>query len=154
MLLVEAGGSGAWGLILNRPTELEVGRVFPDAAAFKGRADVLHFGGPVDGRKVFALVRTEASPGDSIAVLPGVRLVWSLEAIDGLAGQGFPCRVFAGYSGWGGGQLEAEIARGDWQVAEADAALIFDRDGPLLWEVLTRRAGTRVVDAAAPRPGG
>ncbi len=154
VLLVEANDRGAWGLIVNRPTELELGRILPEPGAFRGRADVLHFGGPVDGRKVFALVRTDAPPEDSLAVLPGVSLVWSLQAVDALARQGRPCRVFAGYSGWGAGQLDAEIGRGDWQVTDADASLLFERDGALMWEILNRRTGSLVVEAAAPRPGG
>lgn len=154
VLLIEVNEKGAWGLVVNRPTELELGQVLTDPGAFKGRADVLHFGGPVDGRKIFALVRGDASPDDSLAVLPGVRLVWSIEAIDAAARQGRPCRVFAGYSGWGAGQLDAEISRGDWHVTEADEAVLFERDGALMWEILSRKTGSLVVGAAAPGSGG
>ncbi len=60
VLLVEAGEDGAWGLILNRPTELALGRAFPDVEAFRGQGGVLHFGGPVDAQ---ARARARAHAG-------------------------------------------------------------------------------------------
>ena len=147
VLLVDAGNEGSWGLILNRPTDLELGRAFPDVEAFRGQAGVLHFGGPVETRRVLALVRTRTDPGESRSVLEGVRLCWSLDVVGGLARSGIDCRVFAGYAGWAGGQLDAELARGDWRVIEADEALVFDHDGAGLWELLDRRSSSLVVEA-------
>jgi putative transcriptional regulator len=151
VLLVEAGDQGAWGLILNRPTDLELGGVFPDVEAFRGRPGVLHFGGPVEPRRVLALVRTRAEPDESRAVLEGVRLCWSMDVIGRLAREGAAYRVFAGYAGWGAGQLDAELARGDWHVMAADEALVFDHDGAGLWELLNRRSSTLVVETGAGR---
>jgi hypothetical protein len=52
-------------------------------------------------------------------------------------------RVYAGYSGWGAGQLQNELARGDWHVMPADAATVFDKDPALIWPDLIRRATTK-----------
>ena len=148
VLLVEAAPEGAWGLIVNRPTDLELSRALPGAGVLRG---LLHFGGPVDPHRVLALVRTSRQIDESRPLLPGVRLCWSLEVLQAVAADGVDCRVFAGYAGWGPGQLDAEIARGDWSMIDCDEALLFDRDGPALWELLHRRAGTLVVTPARRR---
>jgi putative transcriptional regulator len=50
--------------------------------------------------------------------------------------------VYAGYAGWGPGQLQAEIERGGWHVLPADAATVFDKNPAEIWPELIKRAGT------------
>jgi putative transcriptional regulator len=149
VLLVEADGQGAWGVIVNRPTDTTVATLFPDFAFLRSTSEVVHLGGPVRLRRVVALVGTAGAPDDTIAVLQGVRLCSSIEALERLAAARAPFRVLAGYAGWGPGQLEGEIARGDWTVTDADAGLLFGHDGEPFWELLVRR-GSSLVAAAAP----
>jgi putative transcriptional regulator len=149
VLLVEADGQGAWGVIVNRPTDTGVATLFPDFPFLRSTSEVVHLGGPVRLRRVVALVGTAGAPADTVAVLQGVRLCSSIEALEKLAAAGAPFRVFAGYAGWGAGQLDGEIVRGDWTVTDADAGLLFGHDGEPFWELLVRR-GSSLVAAAAP----
>jgi putative transcriptional regulator len=52
-------------------------------------------------------------------------------------------RVYAGYAGWGPGQLEREVARGDWHVLPADAAIVFDTAPADVWPALIRKGAIR-----------
>ena len=54
-------------------------------------------------------------------------------------------RFFAGYSGWGGGQLEAELAEGAWLVVPADADDVFAPDPEAMWRAVLRRQGGKVA---------
>ncbi len=58
-------------------------------------------------------------------------------------------RVYIGYAGWGGGQIEAETRRGAWRVLEADASVVFDPDPESLWRRLSQR-----TEAVLARPIG
>jgi putative transcriptional regulator len=54
-------------------------------------------------------------------------------------------RLFAGYAGWGPGQLAGEIARGSWRVVLADAAVLFDRDADVIWKEMIRRTSDQFI---------
>ena len=54
-------------------------------------------------------------------------------------------RVYAGYSGWAPGQLDNEIARGDWHIVPAETRFIFDPQPAELWPELIQRVDIQVV---------
>jgi putative transcriptional regulator len=131
------------GLILNRPTRLTLGEVFPEIEKNVRPGDRLNFGGPVSLEFVTYLVKSAVRPPESEEVAEGVYLASSPALLQGiLAGDTKveALRVFAGYAGWAPGQVEGEVSRGDWNVLPADGKTIFDKNPEKLWPPMHRRA--------------
>jgi putative transcriptional regulator len=122
-------GPTPMGVIVNRPTEIEVARLFPDLANVASLDHKVYFGGPVAATTLSFLFRSAAPPAHhAVRVLDDLYLGTNLELLRELLTRERPMedlRIFIGYSGWGPGQLEAEIARGDWRLAPADAGALF-----------------------------
>jgi len=117
------------GLIVNRPTRIPVSRLFPDIEALASLDDKIYFGGPVEVESVSFLFRADAPPEDATQVLEGMYLSTNAELLRKLLARDKPMeglRIFAGYAGWAPGQLQAEIERGDWKLAPADARSVFE----------------------------
>jgi putative transcriptional regulator len=140
VLVLQHERSGSTGLVLNRPTSVEPRSVLPELAPLEGRATV-HLGGPVMPSRIQLLVGS--GPAEA-RVVDGVYLVRSLQELERtLADPAHPfLRAYAGYAGWAPGQLEAELARGDWFLLPARAADVFasDREAAELWRRLLDRA--------------
>ena len=149
--MVEHNDSGAFGLIVNKRSTVPV--LMSSLLNELGIAAVnddyevrLHYGGPVDPGRLFVLHSGEyMSPGttpvdDTISLTPR-RSVFEAFA----AGAGPKRALFAlGYAGWGPGQLEGEIARGDWLSAPATEPVIFDDDNDSKWERASDGAGLKL----------
>jgi putative transcriptional regulator len=145
VLLLDADEDGAMGVVLNRPSPVPVISVLADWGDLVAEPEVLFRGGPVspEGALALALVR---DPG---AVPPGLRPVTDRLAIvdldasaDDLDAAVDGMRIFAGYAGWGAGQLEVEIEGGDWYVVPALPPDPFRADQSDLWrEVMRRQPG-------------
>lgn len=124
------------GLIINRPTRVPVSRLFPDLERLAQVDDKIYFGGPVQIDSVSFLFRADAPPEHATRILDGVYISSDADLLHKLLERDKPMeglRVFIGYSGWGPGQLEAEIARGDWTLAPAEANAIFERKSEHPW---------------------
>jgi putative transcriptional regulator len=142
VLLLEYKPSGAIGVIINRPTDVELGKALPDVKELRGRREPIHLGGPVATGLMLLLMRASKRPEGTEAVFRDVYVSSKLEVLRraaGHAGKQNRLRVFAGYAGWGAGQLDREIARGDWHVTDADAASIFETPARKLWPKLSER---------------
>ncbi len=131
-------GEGALGVILDRPTGLEVTEHLPEWAAVAAPPAVVFLGGPVQvevalgfGTRVGPIPEWSAVVGDAGLVDLGSTDPGSVGVF----------RVFAGYAGWGAGQLEAEIDRGDWFVVDADPGDPFTPDPGALRRQVLRRQG-------------
>ena len=154
VLLLEHGADGALGVILNRPTTVEVTAAFPGISALAERPDRVHFGGPVAPLRMLMLLRSKEEREDSRRVLEDLYWTGSQEVLEAVAGDGSSSfRVFAGHSGWAGGQLENEISRGDWHILEATLDVVFDAKPLELWPKLLRRIPTRWAAGLRPRAG-
>lgn len=146
VLLVEHGADGALGLVLNRPSELPLGEVLDRWAPRAAAPGAMFLGGPVQPSAVICLAAGEAPGTDDDPVLtptsvPGVSLV-DLDGDPDVVHPGIEVRCFAGYAGWGGGQLEAEIDEGSWFVVDPLPADPFVSRPSRLWrEVLARQPG-------------
>ena len=141
IFLLEAGEQGAMGVIINRQTSLPASAALPHLEALQQRDDVLYAGGPVEPLKPIFLARTSSPPAASKMVLGDeVFLLTSLEAVRELLEDETPgessLRVFAGYAGWGPGQLEAEIARLGWHLMPASPDWIFAAKPLRVWSDL------------------
>ena len=142
VLVVAPLGAGQHvGFIVNRPTNVSLGALFPDDAASKKVIDPVYLGGPVGSELIFALVQRKQSPGgNSFEIMPGVYAAFESAVVDKII-QSDPqrARFVAGLVAWRSGELEAEIDLGAWLVLEPDAAVV-TRNPEGLWEELVRRS--------------
>lgn len=127
-VLEHDASTGALGVIVNRPSWLEVSEHLPELSEAVVAPGVVFIGGPVQREIALTLVRDE----DGGPIL--------IEEPD----TSRPCRVFSGYAGWGIGQLEAEIAEGSWHVAEAEPDDAFCEHPDTLWSDVWRRQTGRL----------
>ncbi|HYF24798.1 MAG TPA: YqgE/AlgH family protein [Baekduia sp.] len=144
---------GALGLVLNRPSETTVEEAVPELADLVAGDDVVHVGGPVQPQAI-VLVADLPDPADAaFAIVGSIGLVADGTPPDTLEAAR-RCRVFAGYAGWGPGQLEAEIEREDWIVEDAAPEDVLCEDPPALWRVVLERKGGsfRLVARMPPDP--
>ena len=144
VLMIEHTDEGALGVVLNRPTELEVDAVLHEWADLAATPPVLYMGGPVEQNGVLALGRRRRDVGEVpgwTSVLGDVGTIDLHRGPDDVAAGLDGVRFFAGYSGWGGGQLEAELAEGAWLVVAADTEDVFATDTEAMWRAVLRRQG-------------
>jgi len=136
VLVMNNIGPAPAGVIINRPTRIAVSRLFPDLERLAQLDDKLYFGGPVETALVSFLFRADTPPEDATQVIDGIYFSANGELLRKLLGRDKPMdglRIFIGHSGWAPGQLEAEIARGDWALAPAETDTIFDRKSEHPW---------------------
>ena len=151
VLLGEHGEDGAMGLVLNRVSDVTVADAVPPIADLVGDGELVHVGGPVQPQAVVVLAdfvephRAGALVLDSIGFLPG-----DVDDETDL-GQLRTVRVYAGYAGWGPGQLEEELDEQSWVVLPARASDVFTAAPDALWsEVLRRHGGALGILALLP----
>ena len=144
VLIGEHNADGALGVVLNRPSETTVGEAVPDLEDLATAGDPVHVGGPVQPSAVLVLAEYE-HPEPGVPLVTGaVGFVAVDDDGDRVATQLGRARVFAGYAGWGPGQLEAELERDDWIVADAREDDVFDADAATLWSRVLDRQGGRM----------
>jgi putative transcriptional regulator len=150
VLVGEHSADGALGLVLNRTSGGTVGELVPELAVLVEGVDAVHFGGPVQPSAVVVLAdfiepeRAGALVLDSVGFLPA-------EVDPDALGELRRARVFAGYAGWGPGQLDAELTDGSWIVEPALPDDVFTLEPEELWsEVLRRKGGPFGVLAEMP----
>jgi len=150
VLVGEHSEDGALGVVLNRGSESTVAEAVPELAAIVHGNDVVHVGGPVQPSAIVVLAdfvdveRAGALVLDTIGFLPA-------EVDPDELGELRRARVFAGYAGWGPGQLDDELAEGSWIVEPAHPDDVFTPDPEGLWsDVLRRKGGPYGVLALMP----
>jgi putative transcriptional regulator len=124
------------GIIINRPMPIPVSRLFPDLKRLAQVRDKVYFGGPVEFGSVWFLFRATAPPEHAIQTCDGVYLSADRELLLRLLGRDKPMdglRIFVGHAGWAPGQLEAEIANGDWTLKRAVPEAIFSGKSEHPW---------------------
>ena len=140
VLLLEHSDEGALGVVLNRPSDLAVGDILPDWADLATPPDEVFHGGQVSTDSALALVRTTGEPVIGVRSLPHEVGVVDLDTPTELVQNAVQAlRVFAGYAGWGAGQLEGEIEEGAWFVVDTLPEDAFTADPDSLWRRVLRR---------------
>jgi putative transcriptional regulator len=145
VLLLDHDDDGSLGVILNRPTAVVVSSVLPAWTPAISPPEVLFEGGPVSRDSALAVVQVPAEASEPIGFR---RVVGDLGILDldtpadvvasALSGM----RVFAGYAGWGAGQLETELQEGSWYVVDSVGRDVFVPDAAhLRRDVLRRQPG-------------
>jgi putative transcriptional regulator len=140
---------GAGGVILNRPSEIPVSQALKDLPEARSNRDPAYEGGPVQTKRVLALLHTAAKLEDADEVLPGIYSVGTTKLLRKALAEKMELRVFAGYAGWGPGQLEAEVDAGAWHVERGVAAMVFDDDPESMWQRLTRKLDKQIAGSGA-----
>lgn len=150
VLIVEHTEEGALGLVLNRPSEASVGETVPQLEALLGSDELLFIGGPVQPSSVIVLAEFEDA-SDAALIAFGDVGVLGTGAPDELSVGVRAGRAFLGHAGWGPGQLDGELERGDWILEPARLHDAFSEDASSLWaEVLTRKGGSYALLARMP----
>ena len=132
------------GFIVNRPSKVTLGQLFPRHAPSQKVPDPVYVGGPISAESIFALVQTSKHPGGrSVQLMPGMFAVFDGKIVDDvIEHEAARARFVAGLVGWRAGELREEIKRGAWFVLDADPKVVLRKpDG--LWEELVRRAELR-----------
>jgi putative transcriptional regulator len=142
---------GAMGVILNRPSNVTVGDAVPQLQPAVDALEPVYVGGPVQPTSVVCLAEFDDPECAELIVLGRIGFPAAGAPVEDLARATSRWRVFAGYAGWGEGQLDEEMERGDWI---ADAALpedVFSQSAEAMWSsVLTRKGGSYALVARMP----
>ncbi len=143
ILLCEHTPAGAFGLVINRPTDtsaMDAVELEPPPSRDGGLS--LWAGGPVEPQRGWILTGDEPDDIESISVVPGIYLSTSPLLLRRLIENAPPrSRVLTGYAGWGPGQLDAELAASAWLIGDIDTNLIFETPPDEMWEAAIRRLG-------------
>jgi putative transcriptional regulator len=151
VLVIEHSDEGAFGLVLNRPSETTVADAVPQLAGLVELGDDVFVGGPVQASAVIVLARFE-DPGEAALIaFDDVGVLGIGEGADEVEVDVREGRAFVGHAGWGPGQLDSELERGDWILESALREDAFSADPAELWgRVLARKGGSYALVARMP----
>ena len=150
VLVTEHTDDGAAGLVLNRPSPASVLELVPELEPLVEDDEPIWLGGPVQPNAVLVLGEF-VDPDDAAVPLFGSLGFPSLEEPEDVVPATTRRRVFAGYAGWGAGQLESDLGREDWIIEPAQADDAFTDAPDNLWaDVLRRKGGIYELVARIP----
>jgi putative transcriptional regulator len=151
VLVADHGDEGALGVVLNRPSEISLADAVPDLAETLGDDELVYVGGPVRPTGVVVLAEwTDPEPAAGL-VFGAVGLLGAEAEVRELGTAARRVRAYAGHSGWGPGQLESELEREDWILADPLPDDVFTATPDDLWaRVLQRKGGHFALLARMP----
>ncbi|MFD9908249.1 YqgE/AlgH family protein [Streptomyces sp. NPDC059063] len=150
VLLLDHDEEGSLGVVLNRPTPVEVADILEGWGDLAGAPGVVFQGGPVslDSALGVAVIPGDEGPLGWRRVHGAIGLV-DLEAPPELLASALgSLRIFAGYAGWGPGQLEDELVEGAWYVVESEPGDVSSPDPERLWRAVLRRQRSELAMVA------
>ena len=149
-LICEHSADGALGIVINRPTNLNVGGLFEQldleqVDQLQAENPVLD-GGPVGRERGFVLHRPQGTFESSVAVSPEIQLTLSRDVLDSMAAGNGPEKslVALGYAGWEAGQLESEMLHNTWLSVPATPEIIFEVPFIDRWSVAAATIGVDI----------
>jgi putative transcriptional regulator len=150
VFITEHSEEGAMGIVLNRPSETAVESVVPPLAEIAG-GEPVYVGGPVQPEAIVLLADFSDPEAAAWIIVADVGLASADVDLDDLAAAVRRGRVYAGYSGWAAGQLEAEMEVDSWIVEAPLPKELFPDDPATLWsDVLVRKGGQYALIARMP----
>lgn len=165
--MIRHDAEGAFGLVLNRPTDQSLERAFADRLGHSpARDDSIHVGGPVEGPLMAlhtvsglgepcgpeCLVKEGQALPDELAAASPLWITADEDQLTALVDRtDVRAKFLAGYSGWGPGQLDQELERGGWLVGPPDWESVFG-DTDTLWEQLVKRLGREILGKIVSSP--
>ena len=144
VLVVAHESGGSIGVVLNRATEVAVSDVLDGWGALADEPGVVFEGGPIQPEAAICIARSKSGTGRIAGFNRVSGAVGTLDLSqdpEALAEKILAVRVFAGYAGWGEGQLESEIETGSWLVFDALPGDAFVTRPDDLWPMVLRRQG-------------
>jgi putative transcriptional regulator len=142
VLLLDVDATGALGVVLNRPSDVPVHTILPDWYDRVPEPNVIFQGGPVATDAALAVAYVEGPDDEPI----GFRRVFGSTGVvdldtpaELLTSAVVGMRVFAGYAGWGPGQLEVELEEGSWITVDSSRHDVFGAAPDQLWSAVLRR---------------
>ncbi len=143
VLMIQHDENGAFGVVLNRPSDVTVGEIWERISDEPcDSLDPINFGGPVEGPLLALHTQESHSEGE---VIPGVYLAMQKDNLNRIVQQKeHSFRIFTGYSGWGEGQLEGELEAGGWLTTPAKSEHVFHREDDL-WKKVAREIGDEIL---------
>jgi putative transcriptional regulator len=139
VLIAHHDEEGALGLVLSRPSDVAAAEAVPVLDGLPGADDPVFVGGPVQPEAFVVLAEFEDVDQAAAPIMDGVGFMPADAEPGELAIKRL--RLFAGFSGWGSGQLESELEDDSWIVVEAAAEDAFADDPDVLWRTVLQRKG-------------
>lgn len=140
VLVGEHNADGALGVVLNRALDVTVEEALPPLGALVPQGGFLYQGGPVQTDSPVLLAEVARPELLDILVFGSVGFLVGDIPTD-IRPDILRARVYAGYSGWGPGQLESEMAADTWIIDPARVEDVFTDVPDLLWSRVLRRKG-------------
>jgi putative transcriptional regulator len=133
------------GFIINKPTTMTLGNLFPKHLPSQKVIDPVYLGGPTGPEVIFAIVKDAKSPGGrSLQLASGVYLAYDSAVVDRIIEtQPQQARFFAGMVLWAPSELDEEVRRGLWYVLDPQPELFLRKSTDSLWEELVGRCERR-----------
>lgn len=151
VLVTAHSEEGAMGVVLNRPSESAVEEAVPDLSEVADQGDAVYVGGPVQTEALVVLAEFSDPAAAAEIVVADIGFVSADADTSTLPTAIRRARVFAGYAGWGPGQLEDELDEEAWIVEAPIPREIFSEDPDGLWSsVLERKGGRFALIARMP----
>ena len=140
LVVAPVGDGGHVGFIVNRPSDVTLGELFPEQSLSRKITQRVYLGGPVNPNLLFALVQRQESPGGkSVQIMPGLYAAYETAVVERVIGSDPEhARFVAGLFLWQPGELQQEVDLGAWLVLKGDAALVMRNPGRL-WDELVLR---------------
>jgi putative transcriptional regulator len=139
VLIAHHDEEGALGLVLSRPSDVAAVEAVPVLDGLPGADDPVFVGGPVQPEAFMVLAEFEDVDEAAAPIIDGLGFMPADAEPGDLAIKRL--RLFAGYSGWGSGQLEDELEDDSWIVVDAAADDAFADDPDVLWRTVLQRKG-------------
>ncbi len=152
VLVVEHNDEGAMGLVINRPSAVTVESALAGHFDLPPAAGFVYQGGPVEQTALFLLHNSQQLDPDETPILPDLFIGSCADVFEEVVSRGtlddsIQYRIFSGCSGWGVGQMEGELARGDWLIVKACVDVVFADDPYEVWDSLVEavRKASRIL---------
>lgn len=148
VLVLNHDAQSAFGLVVNRPSSTTLAEAARERQNIEcDNLEPIFIGGPVEGALIAVHDRDESN---ELVEQLGVSVSFASDNVWALVADKYPrLRVYEGFSGWGPGQLEAELEQGSWFVVDAPHELLFgDTEG--LWHALIRSIGHEILTSVVP----
>ncbi|TGN19877.1 YqgE/AlgH family protein [Leptospira idonii] len=143
VLMVDHDADGAFGLVLNKPTNQTMESLIKNLPETVHSNKQIYNGGPVDNMFVTIVHNQKSSADPGVEIIPGIYMARSFDTmVEILQSKDAKFRVFQGYAGWSSGQLESEFEKLSWVVNEVSEDIVFKEDeSESLWKDALRSKG-------------